>query len=126
MDHTCQHCGELIIGNAYRVRSEDQGIRLLDLVVCCLCSMEAKRLRLHTEEINVRSKQALTRSLRRSEVWVDNRLRRLSRAILPGRGRGIEMIEAAKAHLGKVTPKQPVRARSSGRRMLQRRIGTQP
>jgi coenzyme F420-reducing hydrogenase beta subunit len=55
MDRICQHCGESIIGDAYRVTSEDQGIRLLDLVVCSLCSMEAKRLRLHTEEINLRS-----------------------------------------------------------------------
>ena len=70
--------------------------------------------------------EAVTWVLRRSEVWVDNRLRRLSRAILPERGRGIDMIEAAKTHLGKLTPKQPVRARSSGRRMLQRRIDTQP
>jgi hypothetical protein len=62
MDHICQHCGELIIGDAYRVTSEDQGIPLLDLVVCCLCSMEAKRLRLHTEEINLRSKQASARN----------------------------------------------------------------
>jgi hypothetical protein len=69
--------------------------------------------------------EAVTWGLRRSEIWVDNRLRRLSRAILPGRGRGIDMIEAAKSHLGKVTPKQPVRARSSSRRMLQRQIGTQ-
>jgi hypothetical protein len=58
MDHICQHCGELIVGNAYRVTSEDEGITLLDMVVCSLCFMEAKRLRLHTEEINVRSKQA--------------------------------------------------------------------
>src|SRR4029077_4585842 len=64
--------------------------------------------------------------LRRSKVWVDNRLRRLKPTILPGRGRGLDMIGVAKSHLGKVTPKQPVRARSSGRRMLQRRIGTQP
>ena len=62
MDHICEHCGELIIGDAYRVTSEDQGIPLLDLVVCCLCSMEAKRLRLHTEEINVRSKQVSARN----------------------------------------------------------------
>ena len=62
MNHICQHCGELIIGNAYRVTSEDQGIPLLDLVVCSLCSMEAKRLRLHTEEINVRSKQVSARN----------------------------------------------------------------
>jgi hypothetical protein len=62
MDHICQHCGELIIGDAYRVTSEDQGIPLLDLVVCSLCSMEAKRLRLHTEEINLRSRQPSARN----------------------------------------------------------------
>jgi hypothetical protein len=62
MDRTCQHCGELIIGDAYRVTSEDQGIPLLDLVVCSLCTMEAKRLGLHTEEINVRSKQVSARN----------------------------------------------------------------
>jgi hypothetical protein len=62
MDRTCQHCGELIIGDAYRVTSEDQGIPLLDLVVCSLCTLEAKRLGLHTEEINVRSKQPSARS----------------------------------------------------------------
>ena len=70
--------------------------------------------------------EAVTWALRRSEVWVDNRLRRLSRAILPGRGRGIDMIEAAKNRLGEVIPKRPVRIRSSSRRMLQRRIDTQP
>ena len=57
MNQTCQHCDELIVGNAYRVTSEEQGIPLLDMVVCSLCYMEAKRLRLHAEEINVRSKQ---------------------------------------------------------------------
>ncbi len=54
--------------------------------------------------------EAVTWALRRSELWVDNRLRRLSRAILPKRD---GMIEAAKSHLGKVTPEQPVSARSS-------------
>jgi hypothetical protein len=49
MDHTCQHCGELIVGNAW--------LRVLDMVVCSLCFMEAKRLGLHAEEINIRSKQ---------------------------------------------------------------------
>ena len=57
--------------------------------------------------------EAVTWALRRSEVWVDNRLRHLSRAILPGRGRGINIIEAAKSHFGKVTPEQPVRGRSA-------------
>jgi len=62
MDHICQHCGELIVGNTYRVTSEEEGIILLDMIVCSLCFMEAKRLRLHTEEINVRGKQASSRS----------------------------------------------------------------
>jgi hypothetical protein len=58
MNSVCQHCGELIVGNAYRVTSEEEGITLLDMIVCSLCFMEAKRLRLHAEEIHVRSKQA--------------------------------------------------------------------
>ena len=62
MNHTCQHCGELIVGNAYRVTSEEEGITLLDMIVCSLCFMEAKRFRLHAEEINLRSKQASTRN----------------------------------------------------------------
>jgi hypothetical protein len=70
--------------------------------------------------------EAVTWALRRSEVWVDNRLRRLSRAILPGRGRGIDMIEAAKSHLGKVTLKQPIETDRLVGRMLRRRIDTQP
>jgi hypothetical protein len=56
MKRVCQHCGELIVGNAYRVTSEEDGITLLNVVVCSLCSMEAKRLRLHTEEIRVSNK----------------------------------------------------------------------
>jgi hypothetical protein len=62
MDRICQHCGEPIVGNAYRVMSEEQGITLLDMIVCSLCYMEAKRLRLHTEEINVESKQPSARN----------------------------------------------------------------
>ena len=60
MNHTCQHCGELIVGNAW-VTSEDKA-SLLDMVVCSLCFMEAKRLHLHAEEINVGSKQPSARN----------------------------------------------------------------
>ena len=42
MERICQHCGELIVGNAYRVTSEEDGITLLDMIVCSLCFMEAK------------------------------------------------------------------------------------
>ena len=62
MDRTCQHCGELIVGNAYRVKSEEEGITLLNMVVCSLSFMEAKWLRLHAEEINLRGKQASARN----------------------------------------------------------------
>ena len=64
MKRVCEHCGELIVGNAYRVTSEEEGITLLDMIVCSLCFIEAKRLRLHTEEINVRGKQASARNRR--------------------------------------------------------------
>ena len=62
MDPICQHCYELIVGNAYRVTSKEAGITMLDIVVCSRCLMEAKRLHLHTEEINLGSKQVSARS----------------------------------------------------------------
>ncbi len=52
MNLICEHCDEIIVGNAYRVTSEEDGIVLLDMVVCSLCGMEAKRLRLHTEVLD--------------------------------------------------------------------------
>ena len=61
MDPICQHCYELIVGNAYRVTSEEKGITMLDIVVCSRCFMEAKRLGLHAEEIVIGSKQASAR-----------------------------------------------------------------
>lgn len=72
MKHHCQHCGELIVGNAYRVTSEDDGIRLLDMIVCSLCAMEAKRFSLHTEQVNVGSEQfsARARGSRRSRLVI--------------------------------------------------------
>jgi len=62
MNRTCKHCGELIVGNAYRVTSEEEGMILLNMIVCSLCAMEAKRLRLHTEEIKVISQRASVRN----------------------------------------------------------------
>jgi hypothetical protein len=35
---------------------------LLNLVVCSLCSIEAKRLRLHTEEISISSNPSSARN----------------------------------------------------------------
>ena len=53
MKRSCEHCGELIVSNAYRVTSEEGSISLLNLVVCSLCFIEAKRLGLHAEEIRI-------------------------------------------------------------------------
>jgi len=52
MDAICHHCGELIVGRAYRVISEESGVTLLDMMVCYFCYVEAKRLGLLTREIN--------------------------------------------------------------------------
>lgn len=51
MNDICDHCDETIIGNAYRVISEEDGVALLNMVVCASCAAVAKRLLLHTEEI---------------------------------------------------------------------------
>jgi hypothetical protein len=59
-DLICEHCCDLIVGNAYRVTSEEAGITLLDIIVCSLCFMEAKRLHLHAEEINVRKQKGFS------------------------------------------------------------------
>jgi hypothetical protein len=62
MDPICEHCCDLIVGNAYRVTSEEAGITLLDMIVCSLCFLEAKKLHLHAEQIDVRSKKASARN----------------------------------------------------------------
>jgi len=55
MDTICRHCDELIVGEAYRVTSEDEGIIMLDMIVCHLCFVEAKKLGLHAEAIAMES-----------------------------------------------------------------------
>jgi ribosome-binding protein aMBF1 (putative translation factor) len=72
MDLTCEHCGALIVGKAYRVTSEDAGITLLDMIVCSLCFEEAKRLHLRAEEVDIRSKQTSARNRRVHQQRRDN------------------------------------------------------
>ena len=44
MDHPiCQHCYELIVGNAYRITSKEKGITMLDIVVCFRCFNGGKK-----------------------------------------------------------------------------------
>jgi hypothetical protein len=49
----CEHCGELYDGRAYRVTSEEDGILLLDMIVCYACSVEARRLGLATRKHDI-------------------------------------------------------------------------
>ena len=62
MDGICQHCYQLIVGNAYRVTSEEEGITFLNMIVCSPCFMEAKSLGLHAQKINVGNKQPSAQS----------------------------------------------------------------
>lgn len=54
----CRHCDEPIIGNAYHVTSEEDGVILLDMIVCANCAFEAKCLQLHTEIITPEETEA--------------------------------------------------------------------
>ena len=51
MTFVCRHCDEPIFGHPYRVTSEEDGVILLDMIVCATCAFEAKCLQLHTEII---------------------------------------------------------------------------
>jgi hypothetical protein len=50
----CEHCGDCYHGTAYRVTSEEDGIVLLDMIVCYSCSIEARRLGLDTRQHDIR------------------------------------------------------------------------
>ena len=51
--HTCERCRECFTGNPYRVQSEDEdGIRLLDMLVCYVCYREAWQLGLETQKVD--------------------------------------------------------------------------
>jgi hypothetical protein len=50
---TCDHCEGVLFNNkAYRVRTQDHGLILLDMVVCYACNLEAKNLGLETDELH--------------------------------------------------------------------------
>ncbi len=49
----CRHCDEVATGRMYRVFSEDDGVILLDMVVCRLCYEQARQLGLDGEEIEL-------------------------------------------------------------------------
>jgi hypothetical protein len=54
IDPICEHCDEGYQGIGYRVTSEEDGVVLLDMIVCHSCSIEARRLGLKTKEHDIR------------------------------------------------------------------------
>jgi hypothetical protein len=58
----CDHCEGPLTGNAYRVLSEEDGVRLLDMVVCHACYLEARRIGLETAELGSMVQQLPGRS----------------------------------------------------------------
>lgn len=53
MEFFCQHCDDVATGNRYRVFSEEDGVTLLDMIVCRSCYDQAKQLGLDGEEIKL-------------------------------------------------------------------------
>ena len=49
--YTSERCQEPFAGNTYRVISDGDGVRLLDMIVCYGCFLEASRLGLTSESI---------------------------------------------------------------------------
>jgi hypothetical protein len=54
MEYYCQHCNQFTTGSAYRVTSEEFGVLMLDMIVCYECSLDARRLGLHTDKFKLR------------------------------------------------------------------------
>jgi hypothetical protein len=50
MEWMCDHCRAFFAGIPYRVKSEESGVVLLDMIVCHYCYVEARKLGLRTEE----------------------------------------------------------------------------
>lgn len=48
----CDHCTQPIVGNTYRVTSEEDGVVVMEMIVCQPCCREAKKLGLKTEDFD--------------------------------------------------------------------------
>ena len=51
MEFLCRHCDGIVEGARYRVLSEEDGVILLDMIVCRPCYDQARELGLHGEEV---------------------------------------------------------------------------
>ena len=53
MEFLCQHCDEMATGTMYRVFSEEDGVLLLNMIVCRSCYDQARQLGLDGEEVKL-------------------------------------------------------------------------
>jgi hypothetical protein len=51
--YICDRCHESSVGDSYRVVSDSDGERLLDMIVCYGCYLEASQLGLDTKPIEI-------------------------------------------------------------------------
>ena len=56
-ERLCDHCEGTLRGNPHRVISKENGIILLNMIVCDACSLAAEKLGLKTEELNSGNRQ---------------------------------------------------------------------
>ena len=53
MRFICRHCDQLSDGEAYQVTSVENGMVMLDMIVCHGCALLARRLELPTRKIDL-------------------------------------------------------------------------
>jgi len=53
MRFVCRHCEQLCDGEAYRVTSVENGMVMLDMIVCHGCALLARSLELPTQKIEL-------------------------------------------------------------------------
>lgn len=63
MKFHCRHCDSIVFSEPYRVVSEENGVVLLDMMVCRPCYEQAKALGLRSQAMPIDSK---SRRVRRS------------------------------------------------------------
>ena len=57
MKFFCRHCDQTVLGEPYRVISEEDGVILLNMTVCHSCSEQARALGLRSDPVPLDLKQ---------------------------------------------------------------------
>jgi hypothetical protein len=70
MERICQHCAAPFDGSAYRVKSEEAGVVLLNMIVCHYCYEQAQKLSLYTEEAGPNPELSVHHEMKSEAGWV--------------------------------------------------------